>query len=81
MSKVIVSIPIDGGLIFLRGVNFQTSEVSINGNPTQLLRKEKFSVSEDGNMINTQSYFFSIKYLYQLCMENDCVDGDKLLNV
>ena len=81
MAKVIVSIPYEGGLIFLRGVNFEKHEVTINGNPTKLTRVEKFMV-QDGNQIITESYYFPIEYLVMLCSENGAIDKDNnLINV
>jgi hypothetical protein len=78
MAKVIISIPYEGGLIFLRGVNFEKHEVTINGNPTKLTRVEKFMI-QDGNQVITESYFFPIEYLMILCSENDAIDENNNL--
>ena len=81
MAKVIVSIPYDKGLIFLRGVNFDKHEVTLNGNPTKLTRVEKFMI-QDNNQVITESYHFPIEYLMMLCSLNDAIDKDNnLMNV
>lgn len=80
MSKCIVSIPTDDGLIFLRAVNFKTNEIILNGNPTKLTRKEKFIV--EGKQVITDNYHFPIDFLYKLCIDNHCIDEDgNLLDV
>lgn len=81
MAKIIVAIPTKNGLIFLRGVDFDKKEITMNGNPTNLTRVEKFMI-EDNKKVITQSYYFPIEYLIKLCYENNCMgENGELKNV
>ena len=72
--KVIQQIPLEGYSIYLRGINWDTNRIYINGNPALLKREETFMV-DDGKVI-TKSYFFPIEWLQKFLSENDAINED-----
>jgi len=72
--KVIQQIPLEWYSIYLRGIDFESNTIYINGNPTKLKRSEKFYI--DGDIVRTENYYFSKFFLDKFLLENDAVKED-----
>ena len=82
MAKVIISIPTAKGLMFLLGVNFEKSEITMKAPSSEHIFTEEFVLQENQTKVVTNSHFFPIDFLYRLFIENNCISEEgQLLNV
>ena len=72
--RVIQQIALDDCSIYLRGINWDTNRIYINGNPALLKREETFMIGE--GKITTENYFFPIEWLQKFLVENDAILED-----
>lgn len=71
-----VYLPESGSSIYIKGIkpdkdNQNSGEITINGNPTRLERKERYHISN--NMLITDSYHIPMDFIINFLQANGCV--------
>ena len=61
MAKVIISIPTAKGLIFLLGVNFEKSEITMKGPSSEHIFTEEFVLQENQTKIVYDDIYFKVE--------------------
>lgn len=66
-----------GCSIYIKGIkpdkdNGCSGEITINGNPTRLERKERYHI--DGDMLVTDSYHIPMEFIISFLQANNCVE-------
>lgn len=66
-----------GSSIYIKGIkpdkeNEYSGEITINGNPTRLERKERYHI--DGSMLVTDNYHIPMDFIINFLQANNCVE-------
>lgn len=66
-----------GCSIYIKGIkpdkdNEYSGEITINGNPTRLERKERYHI--DGGMLVTDSYHIPMEFIISFLQANNCIE-------
>lgn len=69
-----------GYSIYIKGIkpdNECSGEITINGNPTRLERKERYHI--DGSMLVTDNYHIPMDFIINFLQANGCIEQKDVL--
>lgn len=73
--SVIQQVYLAGYSIYIKGIkpdNECSGEITINGNPTRLERKERYHI--DGSMLVTDNYHIPMDFIINFLQANGCIE-------